>query len=1251
MASKTYTAGQAEVDILPNFEDFVEKLRADLERVDASLSVDVGANTTKASAEIDELTRARIAEIEARILDKETASARLDEVAAARIAEIEARTQGADEKRVQLDEVARARVALIEAKTQAIEEQRARLDDLAREREAKIRAKAEGAGEARAELDSVSSSGRNARGSLVDLNAVSLSGIIGAVAALAAGIGGAIGAVGGLAGVLGGVGAAGVIGSHGIADAFKAQKTATDGASEATRKHVDDLNSVIDAQQRVADSQHNEGEALQRVEDAQKSLTQARKDAKDTVDNLNLAVQDGALSERGAEIAYRRAVQNLQRVKQARAVGAASQLDLDSAQLDVDQARQRVQDTHIENKQTQAKAADANTKGVDNADNVVAAQKQLEQAQYGVQQAQVQTAQAVRELAKAQQEAAKSGTEAAGGSDKLAQAMAKLSPNAQQFVRQMLALGPAWTDMRKAVQDNLFAGLGDTITKLSTDQLPHLKDGLGQIATGLNGALRDTAGQLNSLFSELAANGTWQAFIDGVNQAMQGLAPMVTGLTSAFATLGAEVGPSLGTFFGALGPMIAQIAGPLGNLGAAFLDALTPVLPTLTQLITALAQNLQPILPVIGTLLTAVGNALIPLAGPLANIAGIIGNALATAINAIAPFLPAIAKAFADVLTAVSPLIDPLAQIIGLIAGAVAQNVSALATALQPVVKAFADGLQPVIPVLANAFQQMAPVLAQVATTFGQAMAQAMQKIAPVLPQLVESFVKLLVALTPLLPPLAEIGGKLLVGLAEILVKLAPQILQMVDVFTKLVSFVVEQVVPQLRNMSTIFSDTWDVIKKVWDGMTSGLDTLHSKFDDIIGKIRKLWTDLVDDITKPFKDAGSVTAKVFGHVIDALPGFADGGGPVSGPGTSTSDSILARLSNGEYVVNAEATAKHRPLIEAINSGSLPGFADGGSTDGQLPQKYSLPGILGNAGTILGQGILGFFGLENSALSDSNVYNQAIQKTSDYYTEQAAANSGDPGDYIPSDTVTPATGDTSTDSKSTADNSGTQATKTSTDHTYVPGAGVEQWRGTFTGVLQTLGLSTSEWLNLGLSQMNTESGGNPRAINNWDSNAAAGTPSKGLMQVIDPTFASYHSSQFPGDIWDPAANIAASVLYTKARYGSPSGTWGQGHGYADGGWAFGPGTSRSDSIPARLSDGEFVVNAPAAAANAGWLNAINSGARLSAPGVASAAAGGKSVRDHSVNFNGDVQVMNHDELIRSQDRWTEQQSMAALAAYS
>jgi hypothetical protein len=66
----------------------------------------------------------------------------------------------------------------------------------------------------------------------------------------------------------------------------------------------------------------------------------------------------------------------------------------------------------------------------------------------------------------------------------------------------------------------------------------------------------------------------------------------------------------------------------------------------------------------------------------------------------------------------------------------------------------------------------------------------------------------------------------------------------------------------------------------------------------------------------------------------------------------------------------------------------------------------------------------------------------------------------------------------------------------------------------------------------------ESGGNPNAINLWDSNAAAGIPSKGLMQTIDPTFNAY---SVPGhrDIWNPVDNIVAGVRYAIERYGSVS----------------------------------------------------------------------------------------------------------------
>ena len=55
--------------------------------------------------------------------------------------------------------------------------------------------------------------------------------------------------------------------------------------------------------------------------------------------------------------------------------------------------------------------------------------------------------------------------------------------------------------------------------------------------------------------------------------------------------------------------------------------------------------------------------------------------------------------------------------------------------------------------------------------------------------------------------------------------------------------------------------------------------------------------------------------------------FAQRGGLITGPGGPRSDSILARLSNGEYVVNAAATRANIPLLDAINS--APAFQSGG----------------------------------------------------------------------------------------------------------------------------------------------------------------------------------------------------------------------------------------------------------------------------------------------------------------------------------
>ena len=78
-----------------------------------------------------------------------------------------------------------------------------------------------------------------------------------------------------------------------------------------------------------------------------------------------------------------------------------------------------------------------------------------------------------------------------------------------------------------------------------------------------------------------------------------------------------------------------------------------------------------------------------------------------------------------------------------------------------------------------------------------------------------------------------------------------------------------------------------------------------------------------------------------------------------------------------------------------------------------------------------------------------------------------------------------------------------------------------------GSLVKVGMYNTPNLVAGLNRMHVESSGNPNAINLWDANAQKGTPSMGLMQVIDPTST---DSQFgySDNIWDPFSNILGLI---------------------------------------------------------------------------------------------------------------------------
>jgi hypothetical protein len=126
-------------------------------------------------------------------------------------------------------------------------------------------------------------------------------------------------------------------------------------------------------------------------------------------------------------------------------------------------------------------------------------------------------------------------------------------------------------------------------------------------------------------------------------------------------------------------------------------------------------------------------------------------------------------------------------------------------------------------------------------------------------------------------------------------------------------------------NLVTGLADIFDGTKSVSQGFADMGRIVVRALEEMIIKMT-----IVQPIMRGLQGALGFGFADGGLVGTAAPIAKADGGYIRGPGTGRSDSIPARLSNGEFVVNAAATAKHRPVLEAINSDRIPRFANGGS---------------------------------------------------------------------------------------------------------------------------------------------------------------------------------------------------------------------------------------------------------------------------------------------------------------------------------
>ncbi|QBP33251.1 tape measure protein [Gordonia phage BrutonGaster] len=118
----------------------------------------------------------------------------------------------------------------------------------------------------------------------------------------------------------------------------------------------------------------------------------------------------------------------------------------------------------------------------------------------------------------------------------------------------------------------------------------------------------------------------------------------------------------------------------------------------------------------------------------------------------------------------------------------------------------------------------------------------------------------------------------------------------------------------------------------------------------------------------------------------------------------------------------------------------------------------------------------------------------------------------------------------------------------------PGGSVERWRPMVIAALRRNGFEPSRRnQDLMLAQIQSESGGNPGAVQGVVDVNSGGNEAVGLLQIAKGTWPGVRDPSLPDDRTDPWANMNAALRYYRGKYGDDLGTmWGKGHGYDQGG---------------------------------------------------------------------------------------------------
>ncbi|WGH20824.1 tape measure protein [Gordonia phage Commandaria] len=685
------------------------------------------------------------------------------------------------------------------------------------------------------------------------------------------------------------------IGAAGIGGAFSALSKESASAGAAAGQSASQQAS---AARTIAAADRGLAQAHRGVTRSLEDLNDARKDALRRLRDMNDEMKMAPVNEREAALAIKEAYRNLQE-----AYASGDSLEIEGAQIDLDKSKLQYDQLRKQNNDLAVDVADANRKGVEGDKQVIAAKDGVTDAVNSLKDAQ-------DAMASAMEAAAEATKSMAAGVNQLDQAMAKLSPKAQQFVRQVHALGPAWTETRKFIQDALFDRMGDSVTKLANVQLPVLKTGLAGIATEINSGVR---GALATFSTEMAA-ADFTTTLENTRQMWAGIGQSFAPFSQAFinlSTVGSAFMPRLGTavsnmasefkeftdrtradgsmeeFFENSLTMAKQLGRILSNVGsivheifsagaevgggflntietatgelAAFLKSAEGQegLKTFFEGVKVAVQTLAPIIRIVGDVLL-----------------NVLGPALTDFVIGMGPGLIAMFEGLGQGLGAIQPVM----QTVGEAFGEIGKELGSVFTVIGPIIadtlSALAPAVGPLAQALGSIIKALAPILPLVASMVGllvSALAPAFEKIFDALAPVIQSLID---ALMPVLPPLADMFAQMASTLADGLVMaiegLAPFLPQLISAFVG----ILQAAMPIMPVFIEIAMAILPAVIRALEGILPTVVRIIEILGDLISfivpiliPVLKLLGAIVGEV---FSWIGSLIGAVFRNVIDPI---------------------------------------------------------------------------------------------------------------------------------------------------------------------------------------------------------------------------------------------------------------------------------------------------------------------------------------------------------------------------------------------